>query len=121
MKSVWVILLLLMTWGVSAQSAGKAKVQKATFTVQGNCGMCEERIEKAAKANGGVLIADWKKETELLTVMYDPAKITLDQVHQQIAAVGHDTDKVRADDKVYESMHACCQYERAKVEKKEKK
>ncbi len=117
MKSIWVLMLLLMAGLVSAQTAGKAKVKKATFTVQGNCGMCEERIEKAAKSNGGVLVADWKKETSLLTIMYDPSKITVEQVHQQIAAVGHDTDLVRADDKVYEAMHSCCQYKRAKKEK----
>ena len=37
---------------------------------------------------------------------------------KKIAAVGHDTEKYLADDKVYEKLPGCCHYERKKAEKK---
>ena len=81
------------------------------FKVYGNCGMCEKRIEKAAKIEG-VTSADWDVDTKMLTIQFDETKVKPSKVHQAVAAVGHDTDKVRADDKVYAKLHGCCQYER---------
>jgi hypothetical protein len=50
----------------------------------------------------------------MLVVVFDAAKVKPSQIHSAVAAVGHDTDKVRADDKVYENLHGCCKYERPK-------
>jgi copper chaperone CopZ len=81
------------------------------FKVYGNCGMCEKRIEKAAKIEG-VTFADWDEDTKMLTINFDSTKVKPSQVHKAVAAVGHDTDKERADDEVYVKLHECCQYER---------
>lgn len=81
------------------------------FKVYGNCSMCKERIEKALKVEG-VKYAYWDEATEMATVKFNPATVTLDQLHKNVAAVGHDTDKVKADDKVYQNLHGCCKYER---------
>lgn len=95
----------------SAQ-ASTAPGMTAKFKVYGNCGMCEKRIEKAAKIKG-VKLADWDVDSKILTIHFDEKKVTPGKVHQAVAAVGHDTDKVRAKDKVYAKLHGCCQYERA--------
>lgn len=84
----------------------------AKFKVYGNCGMCEKRIEKAAKIEG-VSFADWDEDSKILTIHFDETKVKPGKVHQAVAAVGHDTDKVRAEDKVYAKLHGCCQYVRA--------
>ncbi len=81
------------------------------FKVYGNCGMCEKRIEKAAKIKG-VTLADWDIDTKILTVQFDETKVKPGKIHDAVAAVGHDTDKVRAKDKVYNKLHSCCKYER---------
>jgi copper chaperone CopZ len=81
------------------------------FKVYGNCSMCKARIEKALKVNG-VRYAVWDQDTKILTVKYNPKVITLDQLHQKVADVGHDTGKVKAKDEVYNNLHACCQYDR---------
>jgi copper chaperone CopZ len=75
--------------------------------------MCEKRIEKAAEIEG-VSSAEWDAATQMLVVVFDAAKVKPSQIHSAVAAVGHDTDKVRADDKVYENLHGCCKYERPK-------
>lgn len=83
----------------------------AKFKVYGNCGMCEKRIEKAAKIDG-VLQADWDADSQMLRVTFDETKVKPGKIHQAVAAIGHDTEKARADDKVYAQLHGCCQYER---------
>ena len=85
-----------------------------TITVYGNCGMCKERIEGAVKDEKGLFAADWSEETKLLTVRYDDKTISMDDIQQKIAAVGHDTDKYRAKDSVYKKLHKCCKYDRPK-------
>jgi len=82
------------------------------FFVAGECGMCESRIEKAAQSVEGVTGADWDQETKMLTVNFDCANPNIKDVHVAVAAVGHDTKLVKADDKVYDELPACCKYER---------
>jgi periplasmic mercuric ion binding protein len=84
------------------------------FTVYGNCGMCEKRIEGALALFGGVHSADWDVETKVMTVKYDDSVIALDEIKKKVAAAGHDTDKFRAKDEVYNTLPGCCQYERPK-------
>ncbi len=84
-----------------------------TIKVWGNCNMCKTRIEKAAKAEG-VARAEWNKDTKILTLVYIPSAVSSDAIQKRIAAVGHDTEKFRADDQVYNSLDACCHYERKK-------
>jgi len=106
------LMLAVMCSSVSAQvAASKSAVASKTETlkVQGNCGMCETRIEKAAKLDG-VSKAEWNSETKLLAVTYDPSKTNLDQIGKKIAAVGHDNEKAKADDKAYGSLPSCCKY-----------
>ena len=79
--------------------------------------MCKTRIEGALKKKDGVLSKNWDKEKKVITVTYDPAKITVQQIGEKIAAVGHDNQYATATDKVYDSLHQCCQYERPKQSK----
>ena len=88
-----------------------ASTKSETIKVWGNCESCQTRIEKAVKVNG-VTKANWDSKTKILAVVYDPSKITSDDIQKKIAAVGYDTDKFKADDKAYAKLPACCQYDR---------
>lgn len=90
----------------------KTEVKKEVFTVYGNCGMCEKTIEGSLKDVEGITLADWDKETDQMTVSYNPETITLDAIKQKIADVGYDSDTHRAKEDVYNSLPNCCQYER---------
>ncbi|MBL7827033.1 MAG: heavy-metal-associated domain-containing protein [Saprospiraceae bacterium] len=116
MKNILVfgILMIASYFTASGQTnAGLSDTMTAKFKVYGNCGMCEKRIEKAAKIEG-VYFADWSEETLILTIKFDLKKVKPSQVEKAVAAVGHDTQHVRADDAVYANLHSCCQYERRK-------
>ena len=89
-------------------------VKTETFTVYGNCGMCERTIENALKDVDGVSKGDWDRETDVMTVVYNPEIISLEDIKQKIADVGYDSDTHRAKDEVYNNLPGCCQYERPK-------
>jgi copper chaperone CopZ len=86
-----------------------ATTKTESIKVSGNCDLCKARIEKAAKVDG-VSKAEWNKDTKILTLVYNSAVVTSDAVQKKIAAVGHDTEKFKADDKVYDSLPGCCKY-----------
>ncbi|WP_262326642.1 efflux RND transporter periplasmic adaptor subunit [Carboxylicivirga litoralis] len=88
------------------------KLQTETFTVAGNCEMCQSRIEKAALTVFGVSSAKWSAESQTITIQFDPEKAGLPDVHKAIAKAGHDTEMQKADDEVYDQLPACCLYER---------
>lgn len=105
------ILLIGCLVGLMSFTNGDGK-KRETFTVYGECGMCEKRIENALSDVEGIAWADWEVATLELTVKYDPSVISLEQIKKKVAAVGHDTDSVKATDKAYESLHPCCKYQR---------
>ena len=92
--------------------AQKKDIQKVNFEVNGVCGMCKSRIEKTAFALKGVKTAQWDIPSHQFYLLYDANKIALEEVHQAIANVGHDTPLFKAPDKVYENLPLCCLYER---------
>lgn len=85
-----------------------------TFKVYGNCGMCKNRIESSLKDIEGIKKSDWGVKTKMITVTFDPHKITLEKIKEIIASVGHDTDETKADEKVYNKLPGCCQFDRVK-------
>ena len=90
-----------------------ASTKTETLQVSGKCNMCKARIEKAAKLDG-VSKAEWNLKNKLLTVTFDSAKTNMDLIAKNVAAVGHDNSKVKADDKAYNALDGCCKYDRMK-------
>ena len=78
--------------------------------VSGNCEMCKDRIETAAKSVAGVVSAEWSAETKMLHVQFDGGKTNLDEIQKAIAKVGHDTEKFKASDAAYKALPECCLY-----------
>lgn len=94
---------------------GQTKTEK--FKVYGNCGMCEDRIEKAANSVDGVSSAEWDKETSMIEVKLNESKTDVHKVHMAIAKVGHDTEMHKAKDEVYNKLPGCCKYDRSEAKK----
>ena len=107
MFNLFLGLLLISSVSVFAQ---ESKTETKEVKVSGACSMCENRIETAATEVEGVTSADWDKETQLLTLKFDPAKTSQDKIELAVVKVGHDTENHKADDKVYEELAGCCKY-----------
>ncbi|MFY0630018.1 MAG: cation transporter [Flavobacteriaceae bacterium] len=82
-----------------------------SFGVRGNCGMCKNTIETAAKGIDGVLKADWDKARKKIDVSFDRSKTNLDAIHNAIANSGYDTDKVAGNEEAYKGLPGCCKYD----------
>jgi copper chaperone CopZ len=93
-----------------ASGSAFAQTSEVTFWVDGVCGMCEKRIETALINTPGVRFADWSIETHEVKVSFNSKKLTEQKLHELVAAVGHDTKKVRATEANYAKVHACCKY-----------
>jgi copper chaperone CopZ len=122
MKTLNLILMIVLAAGMSLSAsaqkqnpavAGQKSVKTESFKVYGNCSLCKERIEKAVKEEGAIT-ASWDTDTKILAVTYDPSKTSRDGLSRKLASVGHDTEKYKAPDEVYNKLPACCHYERAK-------
>lgn len=113
MKKIILIVTVLFTAATFAQN----KNAKASMEVDGVCGMCKERIEKAAIRTKGVKSAVWNVDTHELKLIYDERKTDLKTISKNIAAVGHDTKEIKATDEAYNSVHPCCKYRDEEVKK----
>jgi len=109
---LFLLLNCLFLFKVTIAEIPAKKWKVVTFKVYGNCGMCKTTIENSLKNIEGIKFAIWNEESKKITVKYNPEIIKLDIIHSKIAAVGYDTDKIRAKNEVYKKLHGCCQYER---------
>jgi outer membrane receptor for ferrienterochelin and colicin len=102
-KYIVLAVALIFTINLNGQSELKIKVS-------GICGMCQERIETTAKSVIGVTNANWDQAENELTVGYQAGLFLESDLHNALAKVGHDTDKIKATDEVYANLHGCCKY-----------
>ncbi|MDR2562787.1 MAG: heavy-metal-associated domain-containing protein [Prevotellaceae bacterium] len=97
------------TTAVKQQGSGKKNV-RINLSVRGSCGMCKSRIEKVAKNISGVNGALWNLKSETLSLDYNTRKTSPEVVGKALAEAGHDNEKHKADDEVYNALPACCKY-----------
>lgn len=117
MKSFFTFCFLAFSLFTFAQDK-PSKNEKANLEVLGNCGMCKDRIEKAAISVKGVKYASWDIPSGQLRLVYNGLKTNLDSIEKQIAASGHDSEQHKATVEIYDQLPACCQYVRKGQEPK---
>jgi len=115
MKKIFIVLLFMSCSLAKAQEA-KATVVTTTFTVNGNCGECKERIENAVDIKG-VKTSTWDSKTHVLSVTYKPDKVSIDQIKAAILKAGHDVNDQKATAEVYNKLPSCCKFRDGKCEK----
>jgi len=107
MKKIFITLVVVLaTLTANAQN----KNAKTKIEVDGVCGMCKVRIEKAALDTKGVKSAVWDLETHALSLIFDERKTNVQKICQSVADAGHDTRMITATDEAYNSVHDCCRY-----------
>jgi outer membrane receptor for ferrienterochelin and colicins len=124
MKKIKYLLLLwfaITSITVYAQSNKQATKDTAvTFKVHGECIQCKTRIEDALKTKG-VKSAIWNIDTKILSLVYNPAQISLDKIENKIVAVGHDVGNKKAKTSVYNNLPKCCYYRENETQENEAK
>ena len=87
-----------------------SQTKSAKIVVDGVCMMCKERIEKKAIDVKGIKLADWDLDNRVLKVVYNEKNITINEIHEFLGSIGHDTEKKIASDEAYSLLDPCCQY-----------
>ncbi len=83
--------------------------EKAVILTSSQCGECKERIEAALNKLDGIKSHDLNLDNNKLTVVFDPAIITLAQIKTAISNTGYDADEVLANEEAYNQLPKCCQ------------
>lgn len=109
------LLLFIAVLFIGTTGFSQNKNAKASLEVDGVCGMCKERIEKAAVQAKGVKSASWNVETHELKLIYNEGRTDLSKIQQSIAASGHDTAEFKAENSIYDLIDPCCKYRDPKV------
>jgi copper chaperone CopZ len=108
MKKIFALLIGSLLFAGIAIGQNKTE----TFDVSGNCGMCKNKIEKAAK-EAGATEASWDMGAKKVTVTYNGNATNLAKIQQKIAEVGYDNAGFKATNDAYNKLHGCCKYDRA--------
>ena len=111
-KLILILLFFLALNSTSAQIFNNKKYIEETFEVLGNCDMCKKKIQNTAIKLRGVKKAIWSNEEQVLTIKYNPEKISLEKIKKSIANEGYDTDDIKANQESYDNLHYCCKYKR---------
>ena len=106
MKQLMFLGLMLLGTLTYAQSNKPVTVN---LTVEGTCEMCKERIERTVDVKG-VKYFEYTLASHNVEITYVPSKITEEQIHKSLNAVGHDTNKSKASEEQYNKIHGCCKY-----------
>ncbi|NOR76550.1 MAG: efflux RND transporter periplasmic adaptor subunit, partial [Draconibacterium sp.] len=100
----------VVSTGHNHEKGSKKSSVHTSFKVGGACDMCKDRIETAALSVFGVESANWESESQLLHLNFDAAKTNSDAIQKAVAKVGHDTEKYKAPNEVYNDLPGCCLY-----------
>ena len=73
------------------------------FYVGGECDMCKDRIEETALKMEGVKSATYDLKLQSLEVDVEES-FNIMAMHRALAAAGHDTNSIKADDEVYNCL-----------------
>lgn len=99
-------LFLLLTTSLTAQTYTSEMAIKSSVI----CDMCKKNVQKAL-ALKGVEKSSVNLDTKVITVTYDPQKISPDKIRSAISKAGYDADDVKADPKAYKKLAKCCKKE----------
>jgi cation transport ATPase len=109
-KIATIILITVFTLGVNTIMAQKVKkTESIILKTSAQCDMCKTTIEKAMAYEKGILNSELNVETAELTVKYKISKTTPEKIRKAISESGYDADDVKADEKAYNNLPACCQ------------
>ncbi len=105
-------LILVPTLLLSISGNGQIKNAKTvSLKIDGNCGMCENTIEKAGNKKK-VSKVDWDRDSKIASVSLDANKTSEDEILKRVALAGYDNEKFLAPDDAYAKLPECCKYER---------
>lgn len=100
MKNLILIFALLVT---TLSFGQEVKIQTSA-----ECGDCKVRIEDGLNYTKGVKYAELDLGTKIVTVGFNPKKITEAEIKKVISEIGYDADDVKANPASIQELPMCC-------------
>ena len=104
-------MFVFFTLTINAQE--NAKIAEIKIKTSAICDMCKETLESNLVYEKGIKRSELDVKTALITVTYNPQKITPEKIRIAISKLGYDADEISADKKAYEKLSSCCKKENA--------
>lgn len=111
MRTLNLLLAIAGSVLLSSCAAQMKNTRTAALRIDGDCGMCEKRIEDAGNVKN-VAQVNWDPDTKQATIAFDSTRTNLDAILKRISLAGYDTPNYLAPDAAYAQLPSCCQYER---------
>lgn len=87
----------------------KKEWKEVKIKTSSECGMCKERIEGKLDYTKGIKNSNLDIDSKVLTVKYDPNKITVEQIKTIVVELGYDADDQKANTEAQQNLPKCCQ------------
>ena len=104
MKNALLVVFALL----SLTTFGQKKVEEVVIHTSAECESCKERLEAKLNYTAGIKFADLDVPTKNLTVKFNTAKISLQEIKTIISDLGYNADDLPANPEAYEALPSCC-------------
>ncbi len=104
MKTTKYVMLTLL---LAVSQLGLAKSVVTEFKVEGQCGDCKSRIEKALDLPG-ISFATWDVDSKMITIRYNDKRFSETDIHSIISELGYATEKQEANQTAEDALPKCC-------------
>ncbi len=103
-------LVLTITFAllIGATFAQEKKTEKAEILTSAICEMCKETIEYELTFTKGIKFVELDVDSKIVTVEFNPKKISADDIRNSISGVGYNADSIKRDPKAYANLPFCC-------------
>ncbi|MCX6267082.1 MAG: heavy metal-associated domain-containing protein [Bacteroidetes bacterium] len=109
-------LLLVLVIYTSTGFGQQKKSDTVLIKTSAVCGMCKDRIENCFAFEKGVKSSSLDIDTKVVTVIYNPAKTSPEELRKTLSKLGYDADTVAANQAAYNKLPACCKKDAPKHE-----
>lgn len=103
-KIAFLFVLLISTLTVLADTPKTVKIKTSA-----NCEMCKARLEKNVAFVKGVKDVNLDLADKVMTVSYNPKKVTVDKIKKAITDTGYDADELQKNEESHSKLPSCCQ------------
>ena len=94
---------MLFVFSASAQKALPRKTEsKIKSSVE--CAMCKKNVEKQLSKIKGIRKVNADFQTHEITVVYNPRRITIEEIRTAISNMGYDADDVKANNRMTKDL-----------------
>ncbi|MEP1096033.1 MAG: heavy metal-associated domain-containing protein [Cyclobacteriaceae bacterium] len=109
-KLTFSFLMFAVVFAVSAQKEPikTAKGNQIEIQTSAICEMCQHAIEYDLAFVKGVKSAELNLDNKVVTVLYNPKKISPDEIRTSITKVGYHADFMARDSIAYDKLPFCC-------------